>query len=46
VREIAETLTQSVAAMAQTRASAEQLKSQADKLSGLVRTFRIENSST
>lgn len=46
VREIAETLTQSVAAMAQTRASAEQLKSQADKLSGLVRAFRIENSST
>jgi methyl-accepting chemotaxis protein len=46
VREIAETLTQSVAAMAQTRASAEQLKSQADKLSGLVRAFRIENTST
>jgi methyl-accepting chemotaxis protein len=46
VREIAETLAQSVAAMAQTRASAEQLKSQADKLSGLVRAFRIEQSTT
>lgn len=46
VREISETLTQSVAAMAQTRASAEQLKSQADKLSSLVRAFRIESPQT
>jgi methyl-accepting chemotaxis protein len=46
VREISETLTQSVAAMAQTRASAEQLKSQADKLSSLVRAFRIESAPT
>jgi methyl-accepting chemotaxis protein len=42
IREIGETLSQSVSAMAQTRASAEQLKIQADKLSSLVRTFRIE----
>jgi methyl-accepting chemotaxis protein len=42
IREIAETLTQSVAATVQTRTSAEQLKVQADKLSGLVRTFRFE----
>ena len=34
------------AAMAQTRASAEQLKSQADKLSSLVLAFRIENPPT
>jgi methyl-accepting chemotaxis protein len=43
VREIGETLTQSVAAMGQTRSSAEQLKTQADKLSSLVRAFRIED---
>jgi methyl-accepting chemotaxis protein len=42
VREVAETLAQSVAAMSQSRASAEQLKSQSDKLSSLVRTFRID----
>jgi methyl-accepting chemotaxis protein len=42
IREIGETLSQSVSAMGQTRASAEQLKIQADKLSSLVRTFRIE----
>ena len=39
-------MSQSVAAMAQTRASAEQLKSQADKLSTLVQAFRIETPPT
>jgi methyl-accepting chemotaxis protein len=32
--------------MAQTRASAEQLKSQADKLASLVQAFRIETPPT
>jgi hypothetical protein len=46
MREITAALAQSVSAVTQIRASTEELKGQADRLSEIVRMFRLEEGAT